>query len=495
MTFIPLSIKHIFNEKTFYSIKESILNHKTCYLKMVKQTLFIALIALCSSLQIPIFGQKPVVIKLDNPSFEDYPQAGRQPSGWFDCGFAGETPPDVNPTGQFKVSKNAYHASTYLGMVTRDNNTWEAVGQRLKSPLLKGVTYTFSIYLARSEIYMSQSRTTGRDVNYVTPAILRIWAGSGYCAKEEMLGETDLISAAAWQKFTIKFTPKGTHNYFMIEAFYKVPTLFPYNGNVLADNASDLTPEMPKDEPTVASVEPKPKTTVTKPPPKQTVETPKPPTITIVKPTDKATVTNPSVELRAMAGNISDKSQISVFFNGSELSAFEFDKAKRLIRANVRLNEGANTFAIKVANKDGDALSSTTVNYSPPAPVTAATPDRLREGTIIKIEKLQFASNSAEIEKDSYSSLDAIYDLLASNPNMIVEIGGHTNLIIEEGLSYRLSKNRAQAVADYLTNKGIDRKRLITKGYGKSLPIENNTSQAANKVNQRVEIKILSTSG
>ncbi len=462
---------------------------------MVKQTLFIALFAVCSSLQIPIFGQKPVVIKLDNPSFEDYPQAGHQPAGWFDCGFAGETPPDVNPTGQFKVSKNAYHGSTYLGMVTRDNNTWEAVGQRLKSPLLKGVTYTFSIYLSRSEIYMSQSRTTGRDVNYVTPAILRVWAGSGYCAKEEMMGETDLVTAAAWQKFSMKFTPKATHNYLMIEAFYKVPTLFPYNGNVLADNASDLVPEMPKEEPKIAVVEPKPKTNTTKPTPKQTVEIPRPPTVSIVKPTDKTTVTNPSVELRATAGNISDKTQISVFFNGSEMSAFEFDKAKRLVRANIRLNEGENTLIVKVANKDGEALSSTTINYTPPVAVTAATPDRLKEGTIIKIEKLQFASNSAEIEKDSYSSLDDIYNLLAANPHMIVEIGGHTNLIIEEGLSYRLSKNRAQAVADYLTNKGIDKRRLVTRGYGKSLPIENNTTQAANKVNQRVEIKILSTSG
>ncbi len=462
---------------------------------MVKQTLFIVFFAVCSSLQIPLFGQKPVVIKLDNPSFEDYPQAGHQPAGWFDCGFAGETPPDVNPTGQFKVSKNAYHGTTYLGMVTRDNNTWEAAGQRLKSPLLKGVTYTFSIYLARSEIYMSQSRTTGRDVNYVTPAILRVWAGSGYCAKEEMMGETDLVSSAAWQKFTMKFTPKATHNYFMIEAFYKVPTLFPYNGNVLADNASDLVPEMPKEEPKIAVIEPKSKTNTTKPTPKQTVEIPRPPTINIVKPTNKTTVTNPSVELRATAGNISDKNQISVFFNGSEMSAFEFDKAKHLVRANIRLNEGENTLIVKVANKDGDALSSTTINYTPSVAVTTATPDRLKEGTIIKIEKLQFASNSSEIEKDSYSSLDEIYNLLAANPHMIVEIGGHTNLVIEEGLSYRLSKNRAQAVADYLTNKGIDKRRLITKGYGKSLPIENNTSQAANKVNQRVEIKILSTSG
>ena len=341
---------------------------------------------------------------------------------------------------------------------------------------------------------MSQSRTTGRDVNYVTPAILRIWAGSGYCAKEEMLGETDLISAASWQKFNIKFTAKSTHNYFMIEAFYKVPTLFPYNGNVLVDNASDLVPETPKEEPKVAVVE-KPKNNPTKPTPKQTTETPKPPTINIVKPADKATVTNPSVELRAVAANIIDKSQISIIFNGSELSAYSFDKTKRLIQANIRLNEGANTLTIKVVNKDGEDVSSTKVNYAPAVAVVKATPDKLKEGTIIKIEKLQVAVYSAEIEKDSYGSLDAIYELLSSNPNMIVEIGGHTNLIIEEGLSYSLSKNRAQSVADYLTKKGIDKRRLVTKGYGKSLPIENNTSQAANKVNQRVEIKILSTSG
>ena len=460
---------------------------------MVKRTIFIALFAVCSSMQITVLGQKPVVIKIDNPSFEDYPQAGRQPSGWFDCGFAGETPPDVNPTGQFKVSKNAYHGSTYLGMVTRDNNTWEAVGQRLKSPLMKGVTYTFSIYLARSEIYMSQSRATGRDVNYVTPATLRVWAGSGYCAKEEMLGETDPVSAATWQKFNFKFTPKANHNYFMIEAFYKVPTLFPYNGNVLVDNASDITPEIKKEEIIAQNTPQKPKVTpTTKPTPKPIVESPKPPAISILKPTNKATVTTPSVELVAATTNVSDKSQISITFNGGELSEFDFDKANRRVRSNLKLIEGANTLNIKVKNKDGEVSASTTINYS--APVVAAA-DKLKEGSIIKIEKLQFAPNSSEIEKESFGSLDAIYQLLAANPNMIVEIGGHTNMIIEEGMSLRLSLNRAKAVADYLINKGIDKKRLIAKGYGKSFPILNGQDQAANKVNQRVEIKILSTNG
>ncbi len=463
--------------------------------KMVKRTLFIALFALCSSLQTAVFAQKPVVIKLDNPSFEDLPQAGHQPAGWFDCGFAGETPPDVNPTNQFKVSKNAYQGNTYIGMVTRDNNTWEAVGQRLKTPLMKGVTYTFSIYLARSEIYMSQSRATGRDVNYVTPATLRVWAGSGYCAKEEMLAETEPISAATWQKFSFKFTPKGTHNYFMIEAFYKVPTLFPYNGNVLVDNASDIVPEK-KDEP-VAKVDPKPKptnptTTKSKP---TVVELSKPPTISISKPTNKGTVTTPSVDLRATATGVSEKGQITITLNGDELTEFDFDKASRLIKANLKLNEGQNNIQIKVNNKDGEASAASTVKYNAPVVATTEQPEKLKEGSILKIEKLQFAPNSAEIEKESFSSLDEIYNLLNTNTNLVVEIGGHTNLIIEEGQSLVLSKNRAQAVLNYLTSKGIAKNRLVAKGYGKSFPIVNGNDQAANKINQRVEIKILSTRG
>jgi outer membrane protein OmpA-like peptidoglycan-associated protein len=119
----------------------------------------------------------------------------------------------------------------------------------------------------------------------------------------------------------------------------------------------------------------------------------------------------------------------------------------------------------------------------------------LREGQTIKIEKLQFETNSSKIQETSFPSLDEIYNLLVNNSNLIVEIGGHTNLVMEEVASVRLSTDRAKAVADYLVNKGIERKRLAIKGYGNSKPIENDKSQAANKINQRVEIKILSTNG
>jgi outer membrane protein OmpA-like peptidoglycan-associated protein len=122
-------------------------------------------------------------------------------------------------------------------------------------------------------------------------------------------------------------------------------------------------------------------------------------------------------------------------------------------------------------------------------------PERLREGQTIKIEKLEFPSNSSKIQETSFASLDEVFNLLNGNINLIVEIGGHTNLIMEDEASIRLSRDRAQSVADYLVKKGIERKRLAVKGYGKSKPIATETSKAANQLNQRVEIKILSTNG
>jgi len=191
------------------------------------------------------FGQEPnEPITLINPSFEDIPRYGKPPRGWYDCGFPGETPPDVQPLpeGQFQVSKPAEDGDTYLGLVVRDNETWEMVSQRLSAPLKAGKCYQFSLFLCRSNLYVSQSRTTDEEVNYTTPAKLRIWGGAGYCNKAELLAETSQIINTRWLEYNFKFEPKQTHTYLMLEVFYKTPVLFPYNGNVLVDNASPIIP-------------------------------------------------------------------------------------------------------------------------------------------------------------------------------------------------------------------------------------------------------------
>ncbi|MEL6925740.1 MAG: hypothetical protein AAFO94_16970, partial [Bacteroidota bacterium] len=88
-------------------------------------------------------------IEMYNPSFEDMPRASRQPRGWLNCGWSDESPPDVQPDTTFAVSQEPYHGKTYLGMVTRDNDTWESIGQRLSKELEPGQKHTERITLAR----------------------------------------------------------------------------------------------------------------------------------------------------------------------------------------------------------------------------------------------------------------------------------------------------------------------------------------------------------
>lgn len=189
------------------------------------------------------------VIHLTNPSFEGTPGEGgngnQLPDGWYDCGFKGETPPDVHPKqgeGAFQVRTRPADGRTYIGLVVRENDTWEMVSQKLSQPMLHDTVYEFNISMCRSDLYMSPSRVSNTPVNYATPAKLRIWGGNGYCDRKELLAESELIVNKDWMRYNFIFVPTENIKYLIFEAFYKTPTPFPYNGNVLIDDASDIVP-------------------------------------------------------------------------------------------------------------------------------------------------------------------------------------------------------------------------------------------------------------
>ena len=195
-------------------------------------TIFLCLMSLLSTAQVDS------VIHFFNPSFEDTPKNSRAPRGWLNCGFQGESPPDTQPDATFKVYQEPSDGHTYLGMVTRDNDTWEAVAQRLAVPLLKSKCYEFQIDLCQSESYHSVSQTTRKLVNYDAPVVLNIWGGNERCQKKQLLANSELIGHLYWERYKISFRPKENLKYLIFEVTYKPKVLFPINGNMLLDNLS-----------------------------------------------------------------------------------------------------------------------------------------------------------------------------------------------------------------------------------------------------------------
>ena len=187
-------------------------------------------------------------IKLSNPSFEDFPRPSHQPRGWYDCGdinFPLETAPDTHPSEMingkplYGVTQKPYDGNTYLGLVYRETGTYESVAQKLKSKLLIGNIYSFTISLCTSDIYNSAIRGGGsfEEIDFTTPVYLRIWGGVGYCDTRELLAQSPLIENTDWRDFTFFLEPNDDDlSYIILE----IGSDEPVNGNLLVDNASSI---------------------------------------------------------------------------------------------------------------------------------------------------------------------------------------------------------------------------------------------------------------
>lgn len=178
--------------------------------------------------------------ELKNPSFEkDKPAVGIVPHGWLNMGAPGETPPDIQP-GFFEVNLKAQDGKNYLGLATRDNNTWEGVGQRLDGYLQKDSSYTFSLYLARSNSFISISRTTQKETSYTAPTILKIWGVNSQTQQEELLAESAPVSHSEWTLYTFTLKPTvADFDEIDLMAYY-APGFEQKNGNLLIDNCSAI---------------------------------------------------------------------------------------------------------------------------------------------------------------------------------------------------------------------------------------------------------------
>ncbi|WP_044200805.1 OmpA family protein [Flammeovirga sp. OC4] len=116
---------------------------------------------------------------------------------------------------------------------------------------------------------------------------------------------------------------------------------------------------------------------------------------------------------------------------------------------------------------------------------------RVDHGTNITLSNIFFNSNEYVLQKKSDVELNKIKDFLILNPSLSVEISGHTDNIGSNQYNLDLSQKRAEAVTNYLIQRGIDSSRLKAVGYGEKKPIADNNTELGRKENRRIEFEIL----
>ncbi len=111
--------------------------------------------------------------------------------------------------------------------------------------------------------------------------------------------------------------------------------------------------------------------------------------------------------------------------------------------------------------------------------------------TKIKFESIVFANGEAKLDDVMYDDLDKVADFLLDNPSFKLRISGHTDSDGREDFNLKLSQERADAIKEYLIYFGnIDETKIEAKGFGSSQPILKDHSDAAKKLNRRVEFEL-----
>ena len=115
---------------------------------------------------------------------------------------------------------------------------------------------------------------------------------------------------------------------------------------------------------------------------------------------------------------------------------------------------------------------------------------KLLMGQVMPLQHADFEEGRADLQDNAHEELYKLINLLKRHPNLDVEIDGHTDSNGAEDENLRLSQDRAQSIADFLTLHGIDGRRLIVRGHGEKFPLDNNATAEGRRNNRRIEIHL-----
>jgi outer membrane protein OmpA-like peptidoglycan-associated protein len=105
-------------------------------------------------------------------------------------------------------------------------------------------------------------------------------------------------------------------------------------------------------------------------------------------------------------------------------------------------------------------------------------------------ENIYFAWNSAELDSASHPVLDEVVQALKDNKAFRVQLEGHADSSGSDTQNQPLSEQRAEAVSNYLVSHGVEKERLLSKGFSSSMPAGDNKTTQGREDNRRVEFVV-----
>lgn len=141
-------------------------------------------------------------------------------------------------------------------------------------------------------------------------------------------------------------------------------------------------------------------------------------------------------------------------------------------------------FGMKRYNQKGEALENL-------APFVKIELEPIEAGMSFTLDAIQFASGLAQLREEFQAGCERLTLWMKENPEVRIQIEGHTDNVGSLASNMALSHDRALAVSTFLTDRGIDAVRIETLGLGPDEPIADNATEDGRAKNRRVQVLVL----
>lgn len=178
------------------------------------------------------------------------------------------------------------------------------------------------------------------------------------------------------------------------------------------------------------------------------------------------------------------------FLSGSSFNFPLFDNEKYSITVEAP-GYASSKFLIDPAEANSDRKVIKNVELGLPSTAAKVAEETHTVGKLMRLDNLIFTVGKSKIEPSSDAELNQIVKMMKDNPNMIIQLEGHTDVAGDPKKNMELSQQRVDAVKNYLGKQGVNKNRIKTKAFGGTQPLSRANTEEAHKLNRRVELRVL----